>query len=99
MAAPKCVRQQTRSGPHPAALSSAARVSQVSSLPLAAMFGMCALFLLVCAACQRRLEYLVHAGKSDPAAPHLSIAALLAEADGASPPPQPKASWAEDGLP
>ena len=39
--------------------------AQVSSFPLAAMFGMCALFLLVCALCQRRLEHLVHAERAE----------------------------------
>ena len=31
---------------------------QTSALPLAAMFGMCALFLVACAACQRQLAKL-----------------------------------------
>ena len=32
---------------------------QTSALPLAAMFGMCALFLLACAICQRQLAKIV----------------------------------------
>jgi hypothetical protein len=32
---------------------------QVSKFPLSYMFGMCALFLVVCAACQRRLEQVI----------------------------------------
>ena len=32
---------------------------QTSALPLAAMFGMCALFLLACAVCQRQLAKIV----------------------------------------
>ena len=32
---------------------------QTSALPLAAMFGMCALFLLGCAICQRQLARIV----------------------------------------
>lgn len=32
---------------------------QTSALPLAAMFGMCALFLLGCAICQRQLAKIV----------------------------------------
>ena len=32
---------------------------QTSALPLAAMFGMCAVFLMACAACQRRLAMIV----------------------------------------
>ena len=32
---------------------------QTSALPLAAMFGMCALFLAACAACQKRLAMIV----------------------------------------
>ena len=42
---------------HQAELSSC-RV-QTSALPLAAMFGMCALFLLGCAVCQRQLARIV----------------------------------------
>lgn len=34
-------------------------VMQTSALPLAAMFGMCALFLLACAICQRQLAKIV----------------------------------------
>lgn len=34
-------------------------VVQTSALPLAAMFGMCALFLLACAICQRQLAKIV----------------------------------------
>jgi hypothetical protein len=36
----------------------------VSKFPLSYMFAMCALFLGVCAVCQRRLEGLVGAGNS-----------------------------------
>ena len=32
---------------------------QTSALPLAAMFGMCGLFLLACALCQRQLAKIV----------------------------------------
>ena len=34
-------------------------ILQTSALPLAAMFGMCALFLLACAICQRYLAKIV----------------------------------------
>lgn len=37
----------------------ASRALQVSKFPLSYMFAMCALFLGVCAVCQRRLEGLV----------------------------------------
>ena len=41
------------------AVSASLIYSQVSKFPLSYMFGMCALFLVVCAACQRRLEQVV----------------------------------------
>lgn len=34
-------------------------ILQTSALPLAAMFGMCALFLVACAICQRQLSRIV----------------------------------------
>ena len=61
---------------------------QVSSFPLAAMFGMCAAFLLVCAACQRRLEHLVHAERPEGGLAD-SNTALLIKAGG-SVAPNPK---------
>ena len=46
---------------HPLAAAAAASAAvQVSSFPLAAMFGMCAFFLLVCLACQRQFASIVH---------------------------------------
>lgn len=53
------------------------------------MFGMCALFLLVCALCQRRLEHLVHARPADDAVLADSNTALLIKAGG-SLAPNPK---------
>ena len=62
------------------------RLRQVSSFPLAAMFGMCAMFLLVCALCQRRLEHLVHAAPSNDAELADSNTALLIKAGGSAVP-------------
>ncbi|KAK9826741.1 hypothetical protein WJX81_003787 [Elliptochloris bilobata] len=64
----------------------------VSSFPLAAMFGMCALFLLVCALCQRRLEHVVHADKAEGGLAD-SNTALLIKAGG-SVVPNPKLDFA-----
>jgi len=74
-------------------------VRQVSSFPLAAMFGMCALFLLVCAGCQRRLERLVHAEKTNGAALADSNTALLIKAGGGGLAPHPKLSLSHASLP
>ena len=79
---------------HPATLRRAER-AQVSSLPLAAMFGMCTLFLLACAACQRRLEHLVLADEARAPALDPASAMLLAKLGNGSP---PKRAVADDSL-
>lgn len=54
-------------------------VMQVGSFPLAVMFGMCSLFLLICVLCQRRLDSLVRAQGYSPVSPEPEIIAESAK--------------------
>lgn len=51
----------------------------VGSFPLAIMFGMCSLFLLICVLCQRRLDSLVRAQGYSPVSPEPEIIAESAK--------------------